>query len=377
MRLPSIISDIKDTVVQLGDDLYEETVKAGESIYEKAHGNTKGNINRLTTEYNYNEHLPPPCEYYKTNKEDLGMCCSTPGIFCKKCDTKSMNEGKCIYSADSWKSEKMINDCLEFDSKQFKELMKYPDKNGEELGKNYCWVIYRLKELNLQEGQSIDESAKNAIKEKKEEIYASIRSWNRPDKLLSKTPLWTPDEVSSWFGDIIRTVNGTFAYKDLVLSDHNSHVRLGSRYFIKNGMKCINDDGKRVDAYNYINNIPSINQSLSTSMLKDVISLNLDYITNIGAPSVNDEGYPSCHNIQKPVGIFVPDEKNDCVSEKEGIAGIDPCIIMTRPTIKDISIIERFKDKDKNKICNCNFHLYGFFIALFIILLILNFFVFS
>ena len=50
-------------------------------------------------------------------------------------------------------------------------------------------------------------------------------------------------------------------------------------------------------------------------------------------------------SVQKPVGIYVPNEKTDCVSEKEGIPGRDKCIIMARPTIKDVSIIEGFKDK--------------------------------
>ena len=61
-------------------------------------------------------------------------------------------------------------------------------------------------------------------------------------------------------------------------------------------MKCIKDNGTHTGAYNYINSIPSNNQSLTTSMLDDVIALNLDYLSDIGHPSVNeDDGYPRCH----------------------------------------------------------------------------------
>ena len=228
-----------------------------------------------------------------------------------------------------------------------------------------------------------------------------------------------------WVGNIMQSVEGLYSYKDLIMGgrpsksncaipcssktekdkcklprctwngskctesvNNDKHMLFGSRYFIKNGLKCRNKDDEMVPAYNYMNSI-SENKSLSESMLDDISDLNLDKLKPIlDPPESSTNAVPRCSYITKSEGIHSPKFPNDCSQdEKSYRPGIHKCIInKTRPTIKDVSIIETFNNIDinntktinnnTNDICNCNFKLYMFFIILFMFLCFLNFYVF-
>ena len=229
-----------------------------------------------------------------------------------------------------------------------------------------------------------------------------------------------------WVGDIMQSVEGLYSYKDLImggrpsksqchacsvknktdckkprciwkggqcteLSDNNKGKMLfGSRYFVKNGLKCRDTSGEPVDAFNYMNSI-SKNKSLSESMLDDISDLNLDkLIPLLSPPESSTNGVPRCSYITRPEGIHSPDYPTDCSKDEESYKpGLYKCIMKkTRPIIKDVSIIEHFgidnlnnntnstNNNNTNDICNCNFKLYLFFIILFVFLCFLNFYVF-
>jgi hypothetical protein len=356
--------------------------KVTDSIVAEVRGSTKDNKHKYTTDYNYNEHIPPPCEYYDTTQP--GRCCKVPGPTCKECDNEAVADGECIYSLESLKSEKMIKDQIQYDSKSFKKLMKDRIKNKKELEKNYFWVMDRIKQLKKDKPP--------AYQSQIDDLYNTARG-NSPGNIFD-TPLWQDREVTKWFGNLLKTADGILKYKEIAIGDAST-VRLGSRYFTPNGMSCEDENGKSAKAYNYIDNIAPNNQSLATSMLEDISALNLDYLINAKNAKIGgSDGLPRCEKVTKPVGIYVKDPKNpeNCPEENSDgvIVGKNKCIQMTRNTIPNVSIIEGFKNKNKktnkdnkdkdkdkdNKICNCNFRLYGFFIILFILLLILNFFVF-
>ena len=220
---------------------------------------------------------------------------------------------------------------------------------------------------------------------------------------------WDDTKVIGWFDKLMRTTNSISNYKDIVLPGDKDAIdlRLGSRYFTENGIKCLDEKGNKLIANNYINSIPMPpgNTDLGNSMLNTFELFNIDKII-YNSGSVDKLGKtPKCKMLTMPVGIWVNGETDGCPDNS--FIKNDKCYYETKPIIVGSSIIDppglskaetpinRFKksnishekpcsatenytnyDNDNLKCKKCDSRLILLFIILFIILLLLNFFIF-
>jgi len=200
------------------------------------------------------------------------------------------------------------------------------------------------------------------------------------------TKEWNDTNVHDWFANVIKNGDSIDTYLDII-GKGNHALPLGSRFYAKNGLKCIGRNGEEVDAYNYYNNYK--NKPLSDSMIEDLFQFSISDIYD----AVNDSNSTSlnkhhCNYKRRQVGLKLED--NSCSDSNKFTKNIK-CIYQDFPTLPpevngshiDTEHFENGNEilKDvtdtKNKICNCNFKLYGFFLVIFLILLLLNFLVFN
>ena len=148
-----------------------------------------------------------------------------------------------------------------------------------------------------------------------------------------------------WFTDMLKTSDSikdsidNTGYEDILFG--NPKNRLGSRYFYKNGLKCKNEYGRSVDAYNYTNNIIPKNINVANSVLNDISNLSIDEIINSGAvDNKHSKGKKGggllreyeCTMVTRPIGISVDNDSRDCKKDIN-ILSDTRCIYDTKPTI--------------------------------------------
>ena len=150
---------------------------------------------------------------------------------------------------------------------------------------------------------------------------------------------WNTTSVNTWFDELMKTTESVSNYKDLVLpgDEDSNHIRLGSRYFISNGLQCIDSTGKKVEAYNYINNIPLPPgpSDLSNSMLDTLEEFNIDKIIYNSGTVDKLGNMPKCVNLSMPVGIY-PSPNEQCSNHNSKIKN-EKCHIEKKPIIVSFS----------------------------------------
>lgn len=331
-----------------------------------------------TTNYNYENYLPKPCDYIKQNlKNNQWECCLSlkdPNI-----DSSDENYSQCKVCGDTERKQGICNYVWDFNLNNDKKHL---------IGKN-----------------------------------------DSTDVRKNKMDLWFISMLDTYYS----MKGGGVGYEDIVFGTPKN--QLGSRYFYKNGLKCKDKSGKKVDAYNYSNNIIDKGMNLTNAMLNDISTISIDELINSHAVNSKkktgkDGGGLSreyeCKMITRPVGIAV-DSIDDCKSGPN-ILSDTKCILEEKPTIEGLSIIDTLSNsqqqklnkieikgyketfqnknidlvndtnntydksknntknsnnKDKNDYslislnCNCDIRIYVFLIFVFIALLILNYYIFN
>lgn len=329
-----------------------------------------------TTDYSYSAHLPKPCDHIKENKNTgIWECCLS---------TKDPNFNK---------EDDNYTRCIEC--------------RGNERNKGICNYVWDHNFYN--NNPSVE-----------------VKNSDSEDTKKNKMKIWFKQMLNTY--DSIKGENA--GYEDILFGMPKN--QLGSRYFYKNGLKCKNKLGIKVDAYNYSNNIMPKGLNLTNGMLNDLSDFSIDDIINSHA--VNNKGKTgnkggglsreyNCKMVTKPVGLYV-DSISKCKSGPN-ILSDTKCILETKPIIDGLSKIDRLDDdtekavnflsdakKNKNRLehfqnyniknvndinnnlkdntetndyikyslisenCNCNVQIYLFLILVFFGLLLLNYFIF-
>ena len=357
-----------------------------------------------TYDYNYKDFIPPVCNYYKEDKHGLS-CCDKIEEGCIVCDCKSMKDNKCIpivsikknseeehiiiYNNDATiiaeraaydDQEKMYIDDIEnaflkLGSRHKRNKMKdliteydgitYSKSDGYNpihIGNNIKWIKNKLNEYNVKKKPEDWDELITLLQERKQR-------WK--DHTDIKTGIWTEEEFNKWVDNMGYSINGIFKYKDMIFGETsiNPTEILGSRYFIKSGKKCLNENNDEVDSYIYMNN--ATKDGLITGLINDINDININKLIN----GVSDK-LPKCISKRAPVGLY-----DDTCKESSYALQLNStdkrCMYETKYVeaghIEGFDNINNNNNNNGNKICNCNFRLYLFLFFMFILLLIINF----
>lgn len=331
-----------------------------DSVKEKLGFSKKLTDNKYTTNYDYNDFIPKPCTYYN---DITKRCCDKNDKDCILCNQNMMRDNKCYYVMDT------------------------STENRPRLYDDY------LEDMNDAIDDENDQSIKQKLIKERDDFVKKYKGKNS----------WDEHSTEKYFDKVINTFITLKKYKNIILPpikdkcpskskklkcgelckkmkrDEKSSPRLGSSYFIENGMTCLDSGGKPVKAYNYLNSLPTGNPDLADSMLDTFEKINLDQLIYSSENNLKNGVPPKCIYITKKVGTW---NEGKCYKVSEGSEPTEDkqCVYQTKPIIKDISIIdgggnviEGYKNKES---CKCNIILYLFFIGLFISLLIMNYYIF-